>query len=371
MDGVVPRNEVEAMSPKDLQDLYKDVAGIWPSALRKFHHNTQPEKLIKQLDEAGYWGTAGRAPPAKKAKAEASGSAAKGSIPPPSNTNLSTLRSEVAALKATTDNLALTAELNSLDQGQQCKISFLEQVKGQAGGFGKALGRAEGDYEAVIKGKKVIESGIKGIISAVKAELPAEQHGLVDIARGHYNHTNLVKHGKPKEAGWEGAKISPNGVVRTRSMMPHAPAKTKEQAAENVAFNAAFLHLMPPDPEAASQTDMPIDAEQSRIARLDLLQMRLAEINCNGDFLKTEFNEAKKKAADNKAKIDTLNDEIQRAMRNVRDAIEAAKHAGVGGGGGGGSSVARDTFGSAEDETDNATLSMDFDDGDEGSGQEY
>ena len=144
-------------------------------------------------------------------------------VPPPSSTNLQTLRTEVATLKKETDNLSLISELNGLDQGQHCKIAQLEAVKGQAGGFGKALKKAEGEYEAIIKGKTIIESGIKGIIRMVKDDLPVEQHGLVEIVRARYNHTNLARHGCSKEDGWQGAKISQHGVVHTRVMLPWVP----------------------------------------------------------------------------------------------------------------------------------------------------
>ena len=96
-------------------------------------------------------------------------------------------------------------------------------------------------------GKEVIEAGIKGILGEIKSELPTELHGLVDIARGRYNDTNIVHHGKPIESGWDGAKISHNGVVKTRRFMPHALAKTSEEAQANLVFQEEFLKVLPAD----------------------------------------------------------------------------------------------------------------------------
>jgi hypothetical protein len=71
-----------------------------------------------------------------------------------------------------------------------------------------------------------------------------------------------VRNGSPKESGWEGAKISPHGVVKTRRFMPYAPAKSRNEAEANSAFHQTFLKAMPPDPETAEQTGVPVNVER-------------------------------------------------------------------------------------------------------------
>ena len=136
MEGVIPRSTVEKMAVEELQLLYQQVGGIWPTALKQYHWKTRPEKLIAQLEAAGYWGprSGGASPPAAK-KAKAAGGDA---MAPPSGTHLPKLRQEVEELKKDTQNLIQTGKLNALDTGAHCKIAQLEQAKGQAGGFGKA-----------------------------------------------------------------------------------------------------------------------------------------------------------------------------------------------------------------------------------------
>ena len=249
------------------------------------------------------------------------------------------------------------SKLNALDTGAHSKIAQLEQAKGQAGGYGKAAARASKEYEDIVMGKDTIMNAIKGIIAEIKSELPPEQHGLVDVCRARYNDTNIVRHGGPVEGGWEGGKISGNGVVKTRRFMPYAPAKSRNEAEANSAFHQTFLKAMPPDPETAGQTGVPVNVEQSRIIRLDLLQMHLALMNCNSAFLQQESNDAEQKAKANKLKIDELNAEIHAVMEEVKEAVKAMKLSGAGGASSHSSSRSA-VFHSAEDETDNATLSM-------------
>ena len=122
-------------------------------------------------------------------------------------------------------------------------------------------------------------------------------------------------------------------------------------------FQEALLKVLPPDVEAAAKTGLVLDVEQTRIARLDMLQMRLALINCNSAYLKHEMDEADKKLKANKLKIDTLSKEIHDTLEEVEEAIKAAKLAGAGGASSHSSSRSA-VFHSAEYETDNATLSM-------------
>ena len=63
------------------------------------------------------------------------------------------------------------------------------------------------------------------------------------------------------------------------------------------------------------------------------------------------------KAKANKLKIDELNAEIHAVMEKVKEAVKAMKLSGAGGASSHSSSRSA-LFGSAEDETDNATLSM-------------
>ena len=382
MDGVVPRAHVEKMGYKQVQQLYQEVQEAWSFGdLRRYHHKAGKEKLIEQLDAAGYWGPKISGPKLKRkdtdtASAAPAGKKVKGPepepehvmMPPPSGTNLVNLRAKVAEVKSDTQNVALLSKLNALDTGAHSKIALMEQAKGQAGGFGKSASRAGKEYEQVVMGKEVIEAGIKGILGEIKSELPSELHGLVDIVRGRYNDTNIVRHGHPRETGWDGAKISGNGVVKTRRFMPYAPAKSPEEAQANVVFQEAFLKVLPADVEAAAKTGLPLDTEQSRIGRVDMLQMRLALINCNSTYLKLEMDEAEKKLKDNKNKIDALSKEIHDTLEEVEEAIKAAKLVGVGGASSHSSSRSA-IFRSASDETDNATLSMV--DSDDGSGEEY
>ena len=74
-------------------------------------------------------------------------------------------------------------------------------------------------------------------------------------------------------------------------------------------------------------------------------------------YLKHKMDEADKKVKTNKLKIDTLSKEIHDTLEEVEEAIKAAKLAGAGGASSHSSSRS-ETFHSAEDETDNATLSM-------------
>ena len=134
-------------------------------------------------------------------------------------------------------------------------------------------------------GKNLIENAIKGIIGEIKAEMPRELYGFVDVARARYNDTNIARHGEAREGAWVGAKISENGVVKTYRMMPFVPAKSREEAQTNTDFTEAFMKLMQPDPGAAGETGLPVDCEQTRMARLDVFQSRLALINCNEEFL--------------------------------------------------------------------------------------
>jgi predicted sugar kinase len=151
-------------------------------------------------------------------------------------------------------------------------------------------------------------------------------------------------------------------VVKTRRFMPFAPAKSRNEAEANSAFHQTFLKAMPPDPETAGQTGVPVNVEQSRIIRLDLLQMHLALMNCNSAFLQQESNDTEQKAKANKLKIDELNAEIHAVMEEVKEAVKAMKLAGANSSS---SSSRPGVFGSAEDETDNATLSMVDSDSDE------
>ena len=84
-------------------------------------------------------------------------------------------------------------------------------------------------------------------------------------------------------------------------------------------------------------------------------------------YLKHKMDEADKKVKTNKLKIDTLSKEIHDTLEEVEQAIKAAKLEGAGGSHSRSSSRSG-VFGSAEDETKNATLSMVDSDED---GEEY
>ena len=116
--------------------MYQDVQEAWAFGdLHRYHHKAGKEKLIEQLDAAGYWGPkvkrkfpvflsvpgshgsssgggtgtgeAAGAPTGKKAKAAGGGRGAippeaQGKMPPPSGTNLVALRAAVAGVKEET-----------------------------------------------------------------------------------------------------------------------------------------------------------------------------------------------------------------------------------------------------------------------------
>ena len=88
-----------------------------------------------------------------------------------------------------------------------------------------------------------------------------------------------------------------------------------------------------------------------------MFQMRLAEINCNSEFLQQEVDDAERKVKENKEKIAHIEQDINDTMEGVRGEIKAARLAGVSSSSSSGNGTVR-AFSSAEDETDNATLSM-------------